>query len=46
MKPVWHAMTIALTDLTDTSHPLLPALDEIRWQLQKEGFLEKTRRLL
>jgi DNA-binding MarR family transcriptional regulator/GNAT superfamily N-acetyltransferase len=46
MKPVWHQMTVALTDLTDTAHPLLPALDEIEQRLQKESFLERTRRLL
>ena len=46
MKPVWQSMTIALTDLTNTPHPLLPALDEIERQLEKESLLERTRVLL
>ena len=45
MKPVWRQMSLVLTDLTDTPHPLLPALDEVERRLQKESFLERATRL-
>lgn len=46
MRPVWQHMTRALAELTDTPHALLHALDEVEAQLEKENFLERTRRLL
>jgi DNA-binding MarR family transcriptional regulator len=46
MQPVWEKMTNALTELTATSNNLMQALNEVEGQMERESFLERTRRLL
>ncbi len=45
MLPVWDKIKKAAEEITDTANNLLIAMDETEYQLRKEGFFERYKRL-